>query len=329
MIRWAGDHMGVSVGMAMVGCGQIAGAHLKAIARVAGAELVFAADAVEARAQDVARVFGAPRWSVSYDEVLADPGVDAVILCLPHDLHKSFTIRALAAGKHVLVEKPMALSEAEAIEMVAEADRTGYFLSVGQSTRYFAAYQKAKALIDKGSVGEVVNVLHQRTFWLEKLSTDWRRDLEACGGMYLPIFGSHDVDAILWLLGDQPDQVWGTVRAASPVTEGDSDGLIGLEFADGKIASIAFATRCHQARAETVVVGQTGTLSITRNEVKLNGEPVELEEESDAFTLQMRRFTDALQKGEQPPVSGKEVVKTVRTLDLVRESSKEGRRMTF
>jgi predicted dehydrogenase len=321
--------MGVPVGMAIVGCGQIAGAHLKAITRVEGAELVFAADAVEERAQGVAKTFGAPRWSISYDEVLADPRVDAVILCLPHDLHKSFTIRALAAGKHVLVEKPMSLSEAESVEMVAEADRTGYFLSVGHSTRYFATYQKAKALVDAGSIGEVINVLHQRTFWLEKLSTDWRRDLEACGGMYLPIFGSHDVDAILWLLGDQPDQVWGTVRAASPVTEGDSDGLIGLEFADGKIASIAFATRCHQARAETVVVGRTGTLSITRHEVSLNGEPVDVGEEWDAFTLQMLRFTEALQIGQQPPVSGKEVLKVVRTLDLVRESSENGRRMTF
>ena len=198
-------------------------------------------DVLEDRANKAAETYGASHWTTSYEQVLDNPAVDAVILCLPHHLHKPFTVEALAASKHVLVEKPMALSDEEAVEMVAQADRFAKFLSVGQSTRFFASYQKAKALVADGRIGEVVNVLHQRTFWLEKLSTEWRRNLYECGGMHLPIFGSHDVDVILWLLDDKPERVWGSVRAASPVTKGDSDGVIGLEFADGKIASIAFA----------------------------------------------------------------------------------------
>jgi predicted dehydrogenase len=318
-----------SVGMAMVGCGQIAEAHLKAIGRVEGAELVYTADVLEERAQKAAVTYGAPHWTTAYEQVLDDPAVDAVILCLPHHLHKSFTVEALAASKHVLVEKPMALSEEEAVEMVAEADRSGKFLSVGQSTRFMPTYQKAKALLDEGGIGEVVNVLHQRMFWLEKLSTEWRRNLSECGGMYLPIFGSHDVDAILWLLNDQPEKVWGSVRAASPVTEGDSDGFIGLEFADGKIASIAFATRCRHQRAETVLAGREGTLVVDRNEVKLDGEAIDLGDAPDSFTLQMREFMNALLEEKQPPASGKEVLKVVRTLDLVARSSDQGRVMAF
>ena len=184
-------------------------------------------------------------------------------------------------------------------------------------------------MLDESRIGEVVNVLHQLMFWLEKLSTDWRRNLTECGGMYLPIFGSHDVDTILWLLNDEPDKVWGSVRAASPVTEGDSDGVIGLEFADGKIASVAFATRCCHQRAETVLVGREGTLVVTRNEVLLDGEANDLGIAQDAFTLQMREFTHALMQGKQPPASGKEVSEVVRTLDLVARSSEQGRAVAF
>ena len=67
------------------------------------------------------------------------------------------------------------------MEMFAKADQSGYFLSVGESTRFMLAYQKAKALLDEGRMGEVENVLHQRKFWLGKLSTDWRRNLTECG----------------------------------------------------------------------------------------------------------------------------------------------------
>ena len=88
--------MAESVGMAMVGCGQIAEAHLRAIGRVDGAELVCAVDVFEDRAKKVVETYGAVHWTTSYEQVLDDPSVEVVILCLPHDLHKSFSIDALA-----------------------------------------------------------------------------------------------------------------------------------------------------------------------------------------------------------------------------------------
>ncbi len=317
------------IGVAMVGCGQIAEAHLTAVASVAEARLVFAVDADAERARSAAERYDAPRWSVDYDEALADPAVDAVVLCLPHDLHLPFSVRAAEAGKHVLVEKPMALSEAEARDMVAAADRAGVRLSVGQSTRYGAAHQRAKTLLSEGRIGRVVNVMHQRTFWIERLSTDWRRVPSACGGLYLPLFGSHDVDAMLYLLNDTPSRVWGAIRSVSPVSDGDSDGFIGLEFADGKVGSIAFATRCRQSRTETVFTGTEGTLALTPRTLALDGEAVALPASEDSFTAQMRRFISALLSGEETPAPGREVVRVMRTLDLVREASEQGRAMRF
>lgn len=317
------------IGVAMVGCGQIAEAHLKAVASVGQARLAFAVDVDAEKARSAAERYGAPRWSADFEEALSDPAVDAVVLCLPHDLHMPFSVRAAEAGKHVLVEKPMALSEAEARTMVASAERSGVRLSVGQSTRYGAAHQKAKALLAEGGIGRVVNVMHQHTFWIERLSTDWRRVESACGGLYLPLFGSHDVDAMLWLLDESPTRVWGSIRSASPVSDGDSDGLIGLEFADGKVGSIAFATRCRQPRREMTFVGTEGTLTLTARSLLLDGQAMDLPEGEDNFTAQMRRFVGALLTGEEVPAPGHEVVRVIRTLDLVREASEQGRAMRF
>jgi len=321
--------LGKDIGIAMVGCGQIAEAHLKAIEAVDGAKLVWCVDVVADQAKSAAERYGAPHFGTDYAEVLASDLVDAVVLCLPHDLHLPFSVQASLANKHVLVEKPMALNEEEAIEMVAAAEKTGTQLTVGQSTRYMPTFQEAKHVLAAGRIGQVLNVIHQRMFYVEKVSTDWRRSQSACGGLYLPLFGSHDVDAILWLLDDQPEHVWGTVRACGNATDGDSDGVIGLGFADGKIGSLAFSVQSKQVRTETVFVGDKGTLAIQRNKLFLDGEELEITQNENAFVLQLRQFTEALLANQPTPAQGREVLRVMRTLDLVRESSDTGKRMVF
>jgi UDP-N-acetylglucosamine 3-dehydrogenase len=186
-----------NIGLALVGCGQIAKAHMRAIAALENAQLVFTVDADVVRAREAADAFGALHGAASYEEVLASDVVDAVVLCLPHDLHLPFTLQAAQAGKHILVEKPMALDESEARQMAEGAASGGVELSVGHSTRCLAPYRRAKALMLEGALGRIVNVVHQRLFWVERLSTDWRRSAASCGGLYLPLFGSHDIDAML------------------------------------------------------------------------------------------------------------------------------------
>ena len=111
------------IGIALVGCGQIAGVHLRAIAALQGqATLVRTVDADADRAAKAATAHGASHWGTDLDEALADERVDAAVMCLPHDLHRDFAVKAAQAGKHVLMEKPMALDEAEAKAMVEAAE---------------------------------------------------------------------------------------------------------------------------------------------------------------------------------------------------------------
>ena len=319
--------------LAMIGCGQIANAHLRSIDALADAEVTWCQDIDAARAECAATPRGA-HSTTDYAQVLAADDVDAVVLCLPHDLHESFSVQAARAGKHVLVEKPMAMEEAEARRMVEAADTAGVTLCVGQSTRCTVAMRQARALLTEGAIGQLRHVLHQRVFYIERLSTDWRRVEGECGGLYLPLFGSHDVDAILWLMSAAagepavPATVWASLRAFSPASAGDSDGVVCLDFEDGRLATLQFSVCSRQARTETLLVGTEGTLSVERSRVCLNGEVVEAETPADtyddSFAEQMRQFVVGLRGGGPLPAPGAEVVAVVRTLDLARAAAVDG-----
>lgn len=319
--------------LAMVGCGQIAGAHLRAIDAVDGARVTWCQDIDATRAAECAAPRNA-RASTDYAEVLAADDVDAVFLCLPHHLHEPFTVQAAAAGKHVLVEKPMALNEAEAQRMVDAAQRAGTVLCVGQSTRCMAGMRQAHGLLLEGAIGELRHVLHQRVFFIEQLSTDWRRVGGECGGLYLPLFGSHDVDAALWLMSAAaevaavPSRVWASIRSFSEASDGDSDGVVCLDFADGRLATFQFSVCCRQNRTETLLVGAGGTLAVERNRVRLNGDVVEAPATAkpydDAFAEQMRQFVAGLQGQGPLPAPGAEVLTVVRSLDLARAAAADG-----
>lgn len=319
----------MSVHIAVVGCGQIADVHFKAIASLKNAQLVATVDSELERARQAAAAYRAQRATTDYDEILADDSIDAVVLCLPHHLHAPFAIAAVRAGKHVLVEKPMALNEKEGQEMVEAAERAGVQLSIGQSSRYIPSYWKARDLLATAPIGRIINVLHQRTFFIEQLSTDWRRVDGECGGLYLPLFGSHDIDAILWMLDTQPHRVWASLLSASPVSDGDSDGVVGIDMANGAVASLSFATRCKRARTETLFVGEDGYLELSRGGIELNGEKVDIDENEEAFTHQMRLFVEALSEGKTVPAPGRKVLAVMRTLDLAKEAHATGQAQFF
>ena len=128
---------------------------------------------------------------------------------------------------------------------------------------------------------------------------------------------------------DTPKRVWGSVRATSDVSQGDSDGFIGLELASGATASLAYSTHCKRNRTETLFIGETGQLVLTRNAVELNGNPVEIDSGEEAFTRQLRLFAESLLENREVPVSGREVLKVMHTLDLVKKASDTGQTQVF
>ena len=141
-----------------------------------------------------------PKFS-DYDEMLAAGGFDAVDICLPTDLHVEFAVKALKAGYHVFVEKPLALDHAEALRVAESAEKSGRVCAVGQCLRFWPAYTEVKRLIDSGSFGGVRHAEFSRysppAGWAAE---GWLADSTRSGNASLDLH-IHDVDMILWFFG--------------------------------------------------------------------------------------------------------------------------------
>ena len=316
--------MDSTLGIALIGCGQIANAHLKAVSQLESATLIATMDVVEARAVAAQSEFNARRSYTNLTAALADPEVDAVVLALPHHLHKPIAIQAANAKKHILVEKPMALNLAEAEAMCEAAEQNDVRLLVGQSTRFVPAVSEAKRRVEAGEIGEVYHCVYHRHFFIERLSTEWRYSDAQCGGLYLPLFGSHDVDAMLWWLNREPTTVYSALQARNTVSEvAESDGVVVMTFSDGALATLSFSTTSREDHYRATLIGSQGTIALSHNTLSVNGEAVTVEARGNQFLAQMREFVEAVQSPSDTLriASGRSVLRVMAALDAAKTSA--------
>jgi len=183
--------------LVIVGCGWIARRHAAA-ARMLGLPVVFASRDV-ARARAYAREFGGVAAYGAYDEALRHPGARAAIICTPHDRHLPDVLSALEAGRHVLVEKPIACTLDEADRMIDAAARAGRVLMVGENFRFMPGFRAVRELIDAGALGALRELhLIARGF---RRHTGWRSAPGAGGGALID-GGIHYVHALRWWGGE-------------------------------------------------------------------------------------------------------------------------------
>lgn len=164
----------------------------------------------EAKARKMADEFGVPNTYDSYEAVLADDSIDAVYIPLPNHLHKEWTLRAAKAGKHVLCEKPMALTAAEASEMVTVCQNAGVKLAEAFMYRYHPRYDRIKAIIASGEIGEIRGIHGAFTFNNAKDAGNVRYRREMGGGSIYDV-GCYPINAARLILDAEPEAV--TVQA--------------------------------------------------------------------------------------------------------------------
>jgi 1,5-anhydro-D-fructose reductase (1,5-anhydro-D-mannitol-forming) len=172
------------------------------------ATLAGAAGSDPGRSRDFAARHGAARAYDELDAMLADPAVDAVWICSPNHLHGSHVARCAAAGKHMLVEKPLGTSEADIQAAAAAAERAGVVLRVGFQHRFRPAHLRLRRLLAEGAVGRIGFVrIHRFWSWPYFPGLDpagppeWRRHRATSGGWVINDIGSHLLDLMLWLAG--------------------------------------------------------------------------------------------------------------------------------
>jgi len=209
------------VKVGIIGAGMIAhGSHAEAFQKLPGVEVVAVADVDGARAREFAVKFRIPQVFTEYEAMLARADLDAVSVALPVFLHAPATIAALQAGKHVLCEKPMARTSAEAQAMVDAARASGKKLAVYWRNRFGAQAMKARQLVESGELGRVYYVRTIGLRWRGRPSFDarmtrfgkWFGSKEQAGGGPLMDIGGYALDLVMGILG------FPKVRSASGVT---------------------------------------------------------------------------------------------------------------
>jgi len=195
----------VQLGMIGVGGWGTAG-HLQAYHESPHAEVVAVCDAVSERAADVAARWGIARYVADYRDLLAIPGIEAVDIATPNNTHYAIALDALAAGKHVMCEKPLAITIDDARTMARAARETGRHNAVNFVHRFVPSARYVKQLLDEGALGEIYHVnMTYAQGWLTDPSFPrvWRLHRAAAGSGTLGDIGIHAVDLVRWWLGDE------------------------------------------------------------------------------------------------------------------------------
>lgn len=227
----------------ILGCGTIGDVHAKAILELDGAELCAICDVNPDRVKKYAESYGIKAYT-SYDEMLADPDIDAVTICTPSGMHADQAIKALKAHKHVITEKPMALTEADAKRVCDAAKNASTLLGVVFQMRYSEDIQRLKKMIDNGELGRLVLCDLHMKYWRDKSYFDvspWRGTFAMDGGGALMNQGIHGIDIMNYLFG-VPKIIGASVKTLVHDIEVEDTAVAAVEYPSGALGIIEAAT---------------------------------------------------------------------------------------
>jgi predicted dehydrogenase len=342
-----------TIGIGIIGSGGIAqGAHMpgyKALENE-GVKMVGCADANADTARKAAEAFGVPHVFTDYKKLLEMDEVDAVSVCTPNFLHMQPTIDALEAGKHVLVEKPLAMNATEGKAMVDAAKRTGKKLQVGLMTRFQSPAQALKRFIDAGEMGEIyfARAVAMRRRGIPGWGVFTQKDKQ--GGGPLIDIGVHILDLTLWLMGHpKPTFCSGQTYAKF----GKRDGVLGLmgqwdpkiftvedfaaalvRFENGATLSLTSSFCANQEQRDqfnTELFGTEGGCSynpckmfLERHGTLIDASPAFLPQ-VNGHHVEVKEFVKAIREDTPVLVTGEEALMTTQIIDAIYRSGEEGR----
>ena len=325
--------------VAIVGCGRISDLHQLGYRGRQDAKIVVVCDNNKALAKKKAKEWGVEKVYADYQQVLDDKEVDLVELLTPHHLHCPMTVQACQAGKHVSVQKPMALSAAEADGMIAAADKAGVTLRVYETFVYYAPAMRARQMIEAGEIGEVravrmhVNSGTGDTSWKVPLSAWlWRFNEKQCGGGPLVFDHGYHLFSLGYYLGGPVEKVFAwidqtPVKEAGGIVKIDAPAAIMFQFKASHRYGLLDIEHTPKMRIHSLyyadddrieVIGEKGILFINRYTAKTvdlpelmlfkDGKttpiPVEGVEWHDSFIAATQDCVEKLKTGRQPRLDG-------------------------
>jgi predicted dehydrogenase len=249
----------------LIGCGDIARKRVAhALASAAHCELTAVSRARAELAQAFAEEFGAKRWYRDYVEMVADPEVDAVYIATPVHLHHKQTVAAADSGKHVLCEKPMALTVSECEEMISACEENGVLLGVAYYRRFYPVISRIKELLSQAVIGKPVLVeirAFERINPMPGGDRYWLLEPEQSGGGPMMDFGCHRLEILINLFGP-PTSVTGATTSAALVRKVEDTATATLVFPSGCQAWVAVTHATLESRDTFDIYGSDGSMHV-------------------------------------------------------------------
>jgi D-xylose 1-dehydrogenase (NADP+, D-xylono-1,5-lactone-forming) len=315
--------------------GIVSTAHIneKVLAGVSGSETVEVV-AVGSRSGERAREFaaahGIPRAHASYEELLADPAVEAVYVPLPNGLHVEWTLAALEAGKHVLCEKPLSPRAGEVERCFDAAEGAGLVLSEGFMWRHHPQAERLASLVHEGSIGELRLVRAAFSFALQRFP-DVRWDPELDGGALLDV-GCYCVSGARFLTGEEPERVSGEAVLADSGVDARFAGT--LRFSGDVLATFDCGFDL-PPRDELEAIGSEGSLFLDdpwhsiEPRIELRGADGSVElvevERANPYRLELEDMSAAIRGEREPRLGRADALGQARALEALLRSAAEGR----
>lgn len=340
----------MSIKVGIIGCGKIAQVrHIPEYEANPDAEIAGLYDLNQERAKELAEKYGAAAYA-SYEELLADPEIDAVSVCAANNAHAEISIAALNAGKHVLCEKPMAVTLEECEAMVAAAKKAGRYLMIGQNQRLAKAHSKAKELIAQGEIGKVLTFRTifghggPETWSVDPGKNVWFFDKTKAAMGAMADLGIHKTDLIQYILGEK---VVETQAVLATLDKRDASGeLIGVDdnaiciykMEGGAIGTMTASWTYYGAEDNTTIIyGTKGMMRLyddpeyavkiiyadgTRTDYQIDKIQTNDNQLSSGV---IDLFVQSLVENTPPEISGESVLSAMKAVFASIESSKTGK----
>ncbi len=332
----------------IIGCGTVAHFHAKAIATVNGARLLGVADTYFEGARRFADTYGVRAYETT-DQMLGDGEIDAVCICTPSGFHADVAIKAIKAKKHVIIEKPLAVTVDDCDRIICAAEEEGVTAGVITQYRFSGAVRRLKELVSDGKLGKIISaeliMKYNRTQEYYDNSS-WRGTWKLDGGSLMNQ-GIHGVDALLYVMGE-PDSVYGYARTLTHRMEAEDTACAVVEFKNGALGSIHSTTSIYRGYPRNLVIsGTLGTVSIKDDRIELvDVESIESVKDAppsysgtgyanaadidiSGHIFQISDFAEAIREQREPVITLREAKKDVVFINAVYESSRTGKKIDF
>ncbi len=317
----------------IIGAGFFGLRHAETLAKRGGAELVAVSRRDPAALSALVSRFGV-RGYADGRSLLDDPDVNTVVIATPHDAHTDIAVQAARSGRHILVEKPLALTLADCDTIIAAAREAGVQLMAGHVSQFARAYRTARQILRAGEVGDLVcGTSRMLKPWLEPNRRPWHLDPATGGGMWLTA-GMHCLDRLTWLADSPVRSVCAQFTAGFHDQRADDAGIVFLRYSSGffaSVQSVGWKTGVTDHSTELVCtkglmrIDPTAGVSIGSGErwvpVPESGSQEWLDE---ALAEEWRAFAVAIERGGPSPVPGDYARHIMSVVLAAQESSRTG-----